>query len=123
MFSSTSTSIILPDNFNIPQGITSLGDIAFGEMFASSNLLSLPFNFSFPSNLTTVGSSFAEYMFAGSKIKRTGSNVRNLLFPNVSSGDYYAWYAFSNTEFVNTSGISSSGAVTKGTNVPINRNS
>ena len=54
----------LPDNFNLPQGIT--GNVSNGfvtGIFSDSNLTSLPDNFNLPQGITSCDNDFAAYMF------------------------------------------------------------
>ncbi|MCL2136742.1 MAG: leucine-rich repeat protein [Coriobacteriia bacterium] len=73
MFSDCYSLVTLPDNFNLPQGLTRAGDNFAALMFSNcTNLVTLSPGFNLPQGLTEVGDSFASGLF------RTCGGIRAL---------------------------------------------
>ena len=65
MFYNCSNLTALPENFNLPQNITSVDYGFCGSMFQESGITTLPAAFTLPQNITTVGAYFCIQMFYG----------------------------------------------------------
>ncbi len=95
MFQFCSSLVSLPDNFNIPQGITSVGTYFCAYMFYNSSLVSLPDSFNIPQGITSGGTYFCGFMFSGCSSLVSLPDNFNIPQGITSVGTYFCGYMFS----------------------------